>query len=62
MKYTYKDFLTGKVKWTRGRFAGWTKGGILNATYAVFQRRTDTIYVPAYCLTPETRQAIGDPA
>ena len=25
MRYTFKDFITGKERWTRGKFAGWTE-------------------------------------
>ena len=58
-KYTYKDFATGKAKFTRGMFVGWQRGGPLNANYAVFQNRRSTVYVPEYCLTRETKQLIG---
>lgn len=57
-KLTYTDFVTGKPKWTRGEFKGWTKGGPLGAKYAVFQRSRSVLYIPAYCLTVETRQSL----
>ena len=57
--YTYKDFQTGRRRWTRGKFTGWQQGGILNARFAVFQTRRSTLFVPEYCLMPETKQAIS---
>lgn len=60
MRYTYKDFETGKVRWTRAPFTGWTQPtGLLNVRYAVFARRADSILVPEYLLTAETKQAIN---
>jgi len=57
--YTYKDFVTGKPKRTRGRFAGWTQPtGLLQVRYAIFRNRYSDILVPEYCLTPETRLAV----
>lgn len=58
IKYHYRDVHTGKMKFTRGTFSGWTTGGLLGARYAIFQRRSDTIFVPAYCLTSETKRLI----
>ena len=61
MKYTYKDFVTGKIRFTRGDFIGWTSGtGIIGAKYAVFHNRSVDILVPEYLLTPETRTAIKE--
>ena len=59
--YTYKDFETGKLRRTRGKFAGWTRQtGALNARYARFRNRYSEVLVPDYCLTPETRRAIRE--
>lgn len=58
MKYTYKDFVTRKPKFTKGKFSNWTRGGPLNAWYAVFVRRSSVLYIPEYCLTTETRKSI----
>lgn len=57
-KYFYKDIVTGKIHWTRCRFAGWTRGGIINAWYAVFARRNYDLLVPEYLLTKETYAAL----
>ena len=58
--YTYKDFLTGGVKRTKGTFSGWTpKQGPLNARYAIFKNPKGEILVPEYCLTEETRKNIS---
>jgi hypothetical protein len=57
-KYTYKDFSTGKIRWTRGKFSGWQRGGPLNAWYAVFQNPRGAVLVPEYCLTLESKAAI----
>ena len=59
MKHTYKDFVTGKIRFTRGRFEGWTPGtGIIGAKYAIFRTKATEIFVPEYLLTKETRTAI----
>lgn len=57
--YTYKDFATGKIKRTRGAFAGRTEPtGLLNARYAIFRNRGGDVLVSRYLLTEETRKAI----
>jgi hypothetical protein len=58
-RITYKDFATGKPKWTRGRFAFWTEPtGLLNVRYAVIHRERSDILIPVYCLTAESKRAI----
>ncbi len=59
-KYTYRDVEhPEKTRFTRGRFAGWTgPTGLLKAYYAIFQRKSDTLYVPEYLLTQETRKRL----
>lgn len=52
--YTYKDFMTNKIKTTRGKFVGWQKGGILGAWGAVFANRSSQLFIPRYLLTQET--------
>ena len=60
MSYTYKDFATGKLHKTSGKFEGWTdETGPLNARYAIFHRPRSSLFIPEYCLTKETRQRIG---
>ena len=60
-RYSYKEFGTGKLRYTRGEFIGWTKPtGILTTRYAKFQRRCSTLLVPDYLLTQETRNAITE--
>lgn len=56
--YTYKDFQTGKMRRTKGKFLGWHQGGPLNAWYAKFQLSAILLYVPEYLLTRETRQQL----
>ena len=57
--YTYKDFITGKIKRTRGTFEQWSEPtGHLHVRYAIFKNPKGRICVPSYCLTPETRAAI----
>ena len=58
MTNTYKDFATGAIKRTRGRFDRWERGGPLNAWYAVFRNPCGVVLVPEYCLTLETRRAL----
>ena len=60
--YTYKDFITGKTKRTRGKFVGWTgPTGILNVPYAIFRNRRGDVLVPRYLVTKETLIRIGKP-
>lgn len=59
MKYFYKDFVTGKLHWTRATFFGWTgEAGPLGVRYAIFQRKSGTLFVPEYLLTCETREVL----
>jgi len=58
MRYTYRDFETLKLKWTRGHFVKWTRGGIMNAWYALFARPRSVLFIPEHLLTPETRKRI----
>ena len=59
MKHTYKDFVTGKIRFTKGRFDGWTPGtGIIGAKYAIFRTKATEILVPEYLLTKETKDQI----
>ena len=57
MKYTYKDFETGKIHWTKARFIGWTEPtGLLSVPYAVFLRPSgEELCIPEYLLTVKTR-------
>lgn len=58
-KYTYKDFETGKPKWTKGRFREWTEPtGLLNVRYAVIDRGASTLFIPEYCLTPDSKRSM----
>lgn len=59
-KYTYKDFETRKIRYTRGKFLHWQRGGLLNAWGAVFACHSSIVFVPEYLLTPETRAAIPE--
>jgi hypothetical protein len=60
MSYTYKDFQTGKIRQTQGRFVGWTAPtGLLGARYAIFARPRSQILVPEYLLSPESKTAIA---
>ena len=59
--YTYKDFVTAKIRKTRGVFSGFTKPtGLLQTRYAIFELSASTNLVPEYLLTKETKQAIED--
>lgn len=56
---TYRDFASGKIKKTRGKFIGWTKPqGALSLPYAVFQNRSSDLLVPQHCVTAETMSLI----
>ena len=57
--WTYKDFVTGKPRWTLGKFSGWTESsGPLGVKYAIFERKISTIFVPRYCLSVESLRRI----
>ena len=61
MRYNYKDFVTGKRRWTSGEFIGFTNPtGLLDVPYAIFRRRSGDLLVPEYLLTLETRTALAD--
>ena len=61
MKHTYKDFVTGKIRFTKGIFIGWTAGaGIIQVKYAIFKTRASEILVPEYLLTKETKAQIKE--
>ena len=54
--YSYKDFVTGKVRRTNGVFINWSEPtGLLHMRYAIFRRRCTILAVPVYLLTKETR-------
>lgn len=50
MALFYRDFLTGKQKWTRGKPVGVTRGGPLNAWYLIVKRPRSELLIPEYCL------------
>lgn len=59
MAYTYKEFMTGEIKRTYGKFSKWSvPTGPLNARYAIFENPKGIVAVPEYCLTKETRDKI----
>ena len=57
-RYIYRDFVTGKMRWTCGKFVAWTQDGPLHAWGAFFQRRASVLWIPAYLLTPDTRKML----
>ncbi len=59
MKYTYTDFVTGKQRYTRGKFIEWTKPtGLLNARFAHFWIGKSSLFVPEYLLSKESKEVI----
>lgn len=59
-KYTYHDRDTGKLRFTRGTFVGWTPAtGLLEAQYAIFRTPSTDVMVPEYLLTKETKEKIN---
>jgi hypothetical protein len=61
MRYTYKDFVTGKLHYTRGIFEQWSQPtGPLNVRYAIFKTPRTRVCVPWYCLTRETRARLAE--
>jgi hypothetical protein len=59
MKHTYKDFVTGKPRYTQGVFRGWTTSETTKSRYACFHNRKSIVYVPEYLLTQETKHFIA---
>lgn len=58
-RYYYKDFVDGSLHFTRAPFVGWTEPtGPLNTRYAMFARRTETMLIPHYLLTSETKRLL----
>lgn len=61
MRYTYRDFVTKKERYTRGEFAGYTQPtGLLNARYAKFKRPHGYLFVPSYLLTAESKSMLPE--
>ena len=59
-KHTFRDFVTGKIRFTRGRFEGWTPGtGIIGAKYAIFRTKATEVLIPEYLLTKETKAILA---
>lgn len=57
--YAYKDFVSGKIKRTRGKFSNWSeRTGPLNARYAIFVNKKGVVCVPEYLLTKETKERL----
>jgi len=54
----YKDFITGKRKWTAGKFICWDRGGILNAYGAIVKRQCSILFIPYYLLEKETKSKL----
>ena len=64
-KYTYRDFIAGKHRWrwTRGKFVGWTESictGLFPVKYAMFDRKSDTLFIPEYLLSKESKAMIKE--
>ena len=55
VKYTYRDFISLKRRFTRGTFSNWTKGGTLNVWYAIFNTPRTRVCIPEYLLTAQTK-------
>lgn len=59
--YTYKDFVSGKIKRTRGKFSNWSDPtGPMGAKYAIFANKKGVVCVPEYLLTKETKEQIKE--
>ena len=61
MMTPYKDMVTGKLRHTRGIFAGWTEPtGLVGVPYAIFRNPRGEVLVPEYCLPPEVRRTLKE--
>lgn len=58
MRYYYKDFVTGKRRFTKGQFVGWQRGGFLGVIGATFVLRCSILFIPIYLLTKEAKAAL----
>ena len=53
---TYKDLITGKTRFTRGKFIRWTKStGLTKVRYAIIRRPGSSLLTPEYLFTCNTR-------
>ena len=57
----YRDFITGRLHYTRRQFLEWQRGGVLNAWGAVFVSRCGAMFIPVYLLTKESRALLPPP-
>lgn len=60
MRYYFRDFITRKQRYTRGRFVGWVTDGI-GIKRAVFRTDRTEVYVPVYLLHPESKAMLPKP-
>ena len=59
--YTFKDFITRRLRHTHGIFEGWTEPtGPLSVRFAQFKTPRNRLFVPIYLLTAETRARLPD--
>lgn len=61
MKHYYRDIITRKEHYTRGKFRGWQRGGLLNAWYARFDTPRNVLLIPRYLLREDTRAQLPPP-
>lgn len=56
-RYYYRDFKSGKVRYTRGKFMGWSSNFFLGkeVQYANFLRAKSNLLVPEWCLNSKVR-------
>lgn len=60
MKLYYKDFVTGKKRFTRGKPIEAMKGGPLQAWGLVVRTRSTTMFIPGYLLEPEGKEILEE--
>jgi len=60
--YYRKSLFSEKRSYTRGTFVGWTEPtGLLDCPYAMFERKSDTLFVPHYLVAKETQKVLPRP-
>lgn len=52
----YRDFVTGKRRWTAGEFVRWERGRFLTEWVLIVQRPATVLIIPEYLVERESRE------
>ena len=50
----YRDFITKRKRFTRGKFVRWDQAGPLNAWGIVVRREHSSLFIPYYLISSES--------